>query len=47
MTLPIKQTYAAAGVNIEVAVKAKELIGKLAQSIYRPEVLSRLADLFL
>jgi len=35
-----KQTYAAAGVNIDVAAKAKELIGKHAHTTYRPEVLS-------
>jgi len=43
----IKETYAAAGVNIEVAAKAKEVITKLVESTYRPSVLSRLADLFL
>jgi len=37
---PIKETYAAAGVNIDVAAKAKELIGKHARSTLRPEVLS-------
>ena len=36
----IKRTYAAAGVNIDVAAKAKELIGKHARSTLRPEVLS-------
>ena len=36
----IKQTYAAAGVNIDIATKAKELIGKQARSTHRPEVLS-------
>ncbi|MFQ6122813.1 MAG: phosphoribosylformylglycinamidine cyclo-ligase [Dehalococcoidales bacterium] len=36
----IKQTYAAAGVNLDIAAKAKELIGKQAQSTHRPEVLS-------
>jgi len=36
----VKQTYAAAGVNIDIAAKAKELIGKQAQTTYRPEVLS-------
>jgi len=35
-----KQTYAAAGVNIDVGAKAKELIGKHAHTTYRPEVLS-------
>jgi len=35
----IKETYAAAGVNIDVAAKAKELIGKHARSTLRPEVL--------
>ena len=38
----MKETYAAAGVNIDVAAKAKELIGKQAQSTLRPEVLSGL-----
>ncbi len=33
-------TYAASGVNIDVAGKAKELIGKHARLTYRPEVLS-------
>jgi len=37
---PITETYAAAGVNIDVAAKAKELIGKHARSTLRPEVLS-------
>ena len=37
---PIKQTYAGAGVNIEVADKAKKLIAKHARSTYSPEVLS-------
>jgi phosphoribosylformylglycinamidine cyclo-ligase len=37
---PVKETYAAAGVNIDVAAKAKELIGKLAGTTLRPEVLS-------
>ena len=36
----VKQTYAAAGVNIDLAAKAKELIGKQAQTTHRPEVLS-------
>ncbi|MFC1931245.1 phosphoribosylformylglycinamidine cyclo-ligase [Chloroflexota bacterium] len=36
----MKQTYAAAGVNIDVAAKAKELIGRQARSTHRPEVLS-------
>ena len=35
----IKETYAAAGVNIDVAAKAKELIRKHARSTLRPEVL--------
>src|SRR3972149_4605034 len=34
-----KQTYAAAGVNIELATELKKLIGKYAQSTFRPEVL--------
>jgi len=37
---PIRETYAAAGVNIDVAAKAKELIGKHARTTLRPEVLS-------
>jgi len=36
----IKQTYAASGVSIEVAARAKELIAKHARSTHRPEVLS-------
>jgi phosphoribosylformylglycinamidine cyclo-ligase len=36
----IKETYAVAGVNIETAAKAKELIKKYARSTYCPEVLS-------
>ncbi len=35
-----KESYAAAGVNIDVAAKAKELIGRHARSTLRPEVLS-------
>jgi phosphoribosylformylglycinamidine cyclo-ligase len=35
-----KNTYAAAGVNIDIAAKAKEFIGKQARSTHRPEVLS-------
>jgi phosphoribosylformylglycinamidine cyclo-ligase len=38
----IKGTYAAAGVNIALAAKAKELIGKHARSTLRPEVLTDL-----
>ncbi|MFC2069189.1 phosphoribosylformylglycinamidine cyclo-ligase, partial [Chloroflexota bacterium] len=38
----IKKTYKAAGVNIDAATKAKELIGKLAYSTIRPEVLSKI-----
>ncbi len=37
---PVKETYAAAGVNIDMAAKAKELIGKHAGTTLRPEVLS-------
>ncbi len=37
---PIKETYAKAGVNIDAADRAKELISKLARSTLRPEVLS-------
>jgi len=36
---PIKETYAKAGVDIDAADKAKELIGKVAKSTIRPEVL--------
>jgi len=36
----IEESYAAAGVNIDVAAKAKELIGRYARSTLRPEVLS-------
>ena len=37
---PIKESYAKAGVNIDAAERATELIGKLARSTLRPEVLS-------
>lgn len=37
---PIKETYAAAGVNIDIAAKVKGLIGKHAGTTLRPEVLS-------
>jgi phosphoribosylformylglycinamidine cyclo-ligase len=37
---PIRETYAAAGVNIDVAAKAKELIKRHARTTLRPEVLS-------
>jgi len=36
----MKETYAKAGVNIDVAARVKELIGKHARSTLRPEVLS-------
>ena len=36
---PIKESYAKAGVDIDAAGKATELISKLAQSTFRPEVL--------
>jgi len=36
---PIKETYSAAGVNINVAARAKELIGKHAHTTLCPEVL--------
>lgn len=36
----MSETYTKAGVNIDTAAKAKELIGKYAQSTLRPEVLS-------
>jgi len=36
----IKETYTAAGVNIDLAARAKELIAKHARSTLRPEVLS-------
>ncbi|MBU2535638.1 MAG: phosphoribosylformylglycinamidine cyclo-ligase [Chloroflexi bacterium] len=35
----VRHTYAAAGVNIDIAAKAKELIGKQARTTHRPEVL--------
>ncbi|MDD4860213.1 MAG: phosphoribosylformylglycinamidine cyclo-ligase [Dehalococcoidales bacterium] len=35
-----KSSYAAAGVNIDVASQAKELIAGIAETTYRPEVLS-------
>ncbi len=35
-----KETYAAAGVDIDIAARVKELIGKHARSTLRPEVLS-------
>ncbi len=37
---PIKETYAKAGVDIDIADKIKEFIGKHARSTLRPEVLS-------
>jgi len=37
---PIKETYAASGVDIEVAARAKELVARHARSTHRPEVLS-------
>ncbi len=37
---PIKETYAKAGVDIDAADRAKALIGRLAKSTLRPEVLS-------
>jgi phosphoribosylformylglycinamidine cyclo-ligase len=36
----VRQTYAAAGVDIDVAARAKELIGKQARTTHGPEVLS-------
>ncbi|MFC2024982.1 phosphoribosylformylglycinamidine cyclo-ligase [Chloroflexota bacterium] len=36
----MKETYAKAGVDIDMAAKAKELIGKHARTTLRPEVLS-------
>ncbi|MFC2059842.1 phosphoribosylformylglycinamidine cyclo-ligase [Chloroflexota bacterium] len=36
----MKETYAAAGVNIDIAARVKELIGQHARSTLRPEVLS-------
>jgi len=36
----IKENYAAAGVDIDVADKVKKLIGKYAQTTFRPEVLA-------
>jgi len=40
----IKETYAAAGVDIDGAAKAMSLIGKLVRSTHRPEVLSGLGS---
>jgi phosphoribosylformylglycinamidine cyclo-ligase len=37
---PVKQTYATAGVDIDLAAKVKGLIAKYACSTHRPEVLS-------
>jgi phosphoribosylformylglycinamidine cyclo-ligase len=37
---PIKETYAASGVDIEAAARAKDLIARHARSTHRPEVLS-------
>jgi phosphoribosylformylglycinamidine cyclo-ligase len=37
---PVKQTYTAAGVDIDVAAKAKKLISEHARSTYGPAVLS-------
>jgi phosphoribosylformylglycinamidine cyclo-ligase len=36
----VRQTYASAGVDIDVAARAKELIGKQARTTHGPEVLS-------
>ena len=36
----VRQTYASAGVNIDIAAKTKDLIGKQARSTHVPEVLS-------
>ena len=36
----VRRTYAAAGVDIDVAAKAKAFIGEQAKTTYRPEVLS-------
>ena len=47
MRAKFRGVYAAAGVDIGAAAKAKELIAKLAESTYRPGVLSQPADLFL
>ncbi|MBI3040222.1 MAG: phosphoribosylformylglycinamidine cyclo-ligase [Chloroflexi bacterium] len=41
-TEPIKESYVQAGVNIALAAKAKELIGKHARSTRRPGVLGEL-----
>ena len=35
----VRHTYAAAGVNIDAAAKAKGLIGEQAKTTHRPEVL--------
>jgi len=39
-TKPVKQTYAGAGVDISAATSLKKVIGRLAASASRPEVLS-------
>ena len=39
-TRPTRQTYAQAGVDIGAAARVKEVIGRLARSTHRPEVLS-------
>ncbi|MDP2916936.1 MAG: phosphoribosylformylglycinamidine cyclo-ligase [Dehalococcoidia bacterium] len=36
---PIKETYASAGVNIDLGLKVKKWIGQYARSTFRPEVL--------
>ncbi len=36
----VRQTYASAGVNIDIAAKTKDLIGKQARSTQGTEVLS-------
>jgi phosphoribosylformylglycinamidine cyclo-ligase len=38
--ITIKESYASSGVNFDVAARAKALIGKMAATTYRPEVLS-------
>ncbi|MDO8568579.1 MAG: phosphoribosylformylglycinamidine cyclo-ligase [Dehalococcoidales bacterium] len=40
MNQPTKHTYAGAGVNIDLAMRTKENIARLAQSTYPPQVLS-------
>ncbi|MDP2932014.1 MAG: AIR synthase related protein, partial [Chloroflexota bacterium] len=38
--MPISETYARAGVSIDVAARAKKMIARLARSTFTPEVLT-------